>query len=148
MLVKQLFIFEKIKDASGHARFIEGDMASLEEEGVTISFAKWSLSGSHLMLVVAGSIASGTTISAGVFANAYTLPSWIVDKIYPVFISYICNQTFKFYNQSTGQSQDQLFYLRKYEGTTIRIENEQIVAEADLGFRVAFDLLIDNESEE
>ena len=51
-----------IVDADGHNRFIEGNIATEEIEGVTWAYARWSLSGTHLMCVLAGTIEDETAL--------------------------------------------------------------------------------------
>ena len=84
--MKDVKVFEDIVDKDGHARFIEGDidLAATTPEGVTKVYGKWSLSGSHLMIVLAGVIADGTTIGGAIWAKV-NMPSWIINKIYPIF---------------------------------------------------------------
>lgn len=77
--------FEEIVDKDGHKRFIEGDGEPLVQTGVEIVYCKWSLSGSHLMFVLAGTIEDETVLADGTTLATYTLPKWIFDKIYPVW---------------------------------------------------------------
>ena len=60
--VNGLKAFENIVDKDGHKRFIEGTPTNPTIEGVEITYAKWSLSGTHLMLVMAGNVASTTVL--------------------------------------------------------------------------------------
>lgn len=134
-------IFEKIKDADGHARFIEGDIEIEDIEGVTQVYGKWALSGTHLLIVVAGQIANETVMEYGKFADI-NLPQWILDKIYPVYATALERKAFDIY-ASNGASQEVTTYLIK---STNKLEIEtQFTATADRNFRFAFDLLIDNE---
>ena len=71
-------------DSKGNPRFIEGEGTTDEITGFTPSYCKWSLSGTHLMLVLAGTIANGITISTGSIAT-YEIPEFIMNKIYPVW---------------------------------------------------------------
>ena len=136
-------IFEKIKDADGHARFIEGDLNVAEIEGVTFTYHKWSLSGTHLMLVVAGSVLDETDINTTEFATA-TLPQWILDKIYPTYANIIFARDDDFF-AANGDPQQAGVYLTK-ASDKLKIEC-YITLTADRFFRLAFDLLIDNEQE-
>ena len=58
-------IFENIVDNQGNTRFIEGDITIQEVSGVSKLFGKWSLSGSHLLIVLALGIANATEIING-----------------------------------------------------------------------------------
>ena len=49
-----------LTDSKGNPRFIEGEGTPMEMEGFTASYCKWSLSGTHLMIVLSGSFANAT----------------------------------------------------------------------------------------
>lgn len=74
-------LFEKIKDKDGHLRFIDGDGTPLSLSGVSTTYCKWSLSGTHLMLVVAFYVEDGVTIPQYAQIGQYNLPEWILNKI-------------------------------------------------------------------
>ena len=141
-------LIENIVDTHGNKRFIEGDGTPISLEGITIKYSKWSLSGSHLMIVLAFDIANGTQITDGTMLfNLNDLPSWIKDKIYPTFSNIIALSNVNLYgNDWTTQTllvsllrtTQNSIILQKSGGTTF-------TATANRGFRVAFDLLIDNE---
>ena len=83
--LKEVKVFEEIVDKDAHKRFIEGEGdIVLEQEGVDFTYAKWSLSGSHLLLVIAGTVEDETVLTSSTTAivNFY-VPKWIYDKIYP-----------------------------------------------------------------
>ena len=136
-------IFENIKDAQGNNRFIEDEIECETISGMTINYSKWSLSGTHLMIVIAGNVANGTNIS---FIKLATInaPQWILDKIYPVFGTTVSQYNFNYYadDQSTQTST-----VRLYKQTTLDIFISSITLTADRNFRIQFDLLIDNASE-
>lgn len=72
---------DDIVDSHGNKRFIEGNLIVETATGVTITYNKWSLSGTHLMLVLA--IEYDTTASFAVddlFASV-ELPNYIINKI-------------------------------------------------------------------
>ena len=76
-------VLEGIFDKDGNPRFIEGDVYLNDGvTGITKTYGRWSLSGSHLMIVLAGTIEANTTIGAQLLSRV-TLPSWIMDKIFP-----------------------------------------------------------------
>lgn len=134
-------VFEDIVDKDGHDRFIEGEINFPTVEGLTKSYGKWSLSGTHLMFVVAGSVANGTVLTNKVF---YTqLPQWIMDKIYPVFNDVLENKSIPFYS-SDWSSQNVGFILNK-QSANMQITIATATMTADRTFRAQFDLLIDNE---
>ena len=79
---------EQIKDANGRNRFIEGNIASENYSGVTLTYSKWSLSGTHIMFVIAGYIASGTIIADNPVGRA-SIPTWVAGKIATVWANFI-----------------------------------------------------------
>lgn len=130
-------------DDSGKPRFVEGDGVGLSQEGVTISYCKWSLSGTHLMLVCAGTIADATTIAANAKLAEFNVPLYIMDKVVPIFSTLVNRQTFAFYadNYST---QTQVINLIK--STNINFQTGgSLTLTADRNFRIQYDLLIDVE---
>ena len=70
-------------DSKGNPRFIEGNITPETIAGLTYTYTKWSLSGSHLMIVLAGSCATMTLSNNVTFANI-SLPKFIMDKIFPL----------------------------------------------------------------
>ena len=139
-------IFETIVDKNGNKRFIEGDLDTETIEGIEFTYAKWSLSGSHLMIVLAGDVASGTTISQQNLCEI-DLPDFIKDKIVVLFSSVVSlNETKAF--DGSWNSQDIYSYLYKTnEGIGIYVYSTTEFA-TNKSFRIQFDLLIDNEDEE
>ena len=142
---------EQIVDAQGHQRFIEDDGVATELEGYTPTFVKWSLSGSHLMLVVAGNIAQGTTIANNFIFAKFTLPKWIFDKVYPVWSGANIETKSIAFVSDDWASQTLSCILQKpnvapFENMLIiKMVSSAHTFTADRGFRCAFDLLIDNE---
>ena len=140
-------IFESIVDKNGNKRFIEGEGTPLTQEGFTSVYCAWSLSGTHLMLVVAGTINDETTLAFGTQIAQYSLPDWVKDKIVGVqgdLIEYKkadCIAT----DYST---KDLSLYLGKNTGGVTIVVNSAFVADANYSFRVQFDLLIDNSDED
>ena len=88
-----LIICENLKDANGNARFVEGDVPVNNISGVIFTYKKWSLSGSHFMLVIAGSIAENTSLLNESWFN-FALPDYIKDKIFPIFSDVMFFQIF------------------------------------------------------
>ena len=127
-------------DEAGHQRFIEGDITFNEIEGLTQTYGKWSLSGSHLLIVIAGSIANETAIS-GTIISSIDLPAWIKDKLVPIYGQAIVRQTDYAYSSDGATNQSVLNVLGK-SGANIYV-GSYITATADRYFRYQFDLLID-----
>ena len=138
-------VYENVVDKDGHARFIEGDIVTPEITGVTQTYGKWSLSGSHLLMVLGFSATNATVIPAwqklGTLNN---LPSWILDKIAVLFATNIVDQkTLSLYN-SGGTTQQMTARLLKTSGE-IQITVSTLTLSDTRDGRISFDLLIDNE---
>ena len=129
-------------DKDGHPRFIEGDIKYQNPvEGVTQTYGKWSLSGSHLLIVVALEYANATEVPYKTIS--VDLPEWVASKIYPTASQLVDYKTFSaFADDFTSQVQPA--YLTKYTNS-IKIELGNLTLTKDRAVRVAFDLLIDNE---
>lgn len=139
--------FENIVDKDGHKRFIEIDGVALSQEGVTVDYCKASLSGTHLLLVVALSIANDTTIGNGIdFAN-FSLPEWIYTKIKPVWSSVYVDikQVFFRDNAWSTQQVNAGLYLKSNNRIAINNTSSATTMNTDRKVRMSFDLLIDNE---
>lgn len=142
-------LLENIKDASGNLRFIEGDgVFSTGVEGITCDYSKWSLSGTHLMVVALISFENGTTASWGnSIAVDFTLPNWIHNKIYSTGNN-IDSKQFIAYD-SNDQSQNIAVVFRKASSDKVNLRvTGSTTLTSDKVCRIQFDLLIDNESEE
>ena len=139
-----LKVFEHIADNDGHLRFIEGVIEPKTITGFTFTYARWSLSGSHLLIVLGGTIESGTAFSYGTIATLKDVPAWIKDKLVPIYgSSGIDVVTLPVY-ASDYSSQNVTSYLTK-SGSNINIDLGSNTFSANRTFRIEFDLLIDNE---
>lgn len=141
-------IFENIVDKDGHKRFVEGNGAPNHDiTGFTASYCKWSLSGTHLMCVLAGTFEVGCEIGANANIVSFELPSWIANKIFPVWSDYFIQrigltltsnawgvQTLDGIIAKTGN-----LLIYNNTGTALTITSD------DKHFRLSIDLLIDNE---
>lgn len=136
----------QLVDANGNPRFIEGEGTPLEQEGVTISYCKWSLSGTHLMFVCAGTIEDTTIIENSKVIASFSLPNFIFEKIYPVWADVrIETKNITFY-ASNWVTQSAGFTLTKRSNAVeINLTSGNFTLTANRGFRMQFDLLIDTE---
>lgn len=135
---------ENIKDKHGNKRFIEGAIEIVTTEGVSLEYGKWSLSGTHLMIVIVLTATNGSTINSGKIADI-NIPSWIKNKIYPLYgtnrvdrnniLMYADNETY------------QTLSLRLLnDSTAFRINVvSDLTLTANRSGRIEFDLLIDAE---
>lgn len=138
---------EDIVDKNGNKRFIESDITIEEITGVTQTYGKWSLSGSHLLIVVAGQIADESVLSEGTTLANIELPSWINEKIVPVMTNtYIDRKSFPAVASTWGVQNLDIALRKITGGVDLRIVSS-LTLTANRGFRVAFDLLIDNSEE-
>lgn len=134
-----------LTDSDGNPRFIEGDLDIQTVSGVTANYHKWSLSGTHLMIVLACTLDNSAVISNGTDLAIINLPSFINDKVVPVYGD---NKTVNIIRASAlgsdlttqviglGLRKDTNLTIRVYEGLTLTKQRN---------FRVQFDLLIDTE---
>ena len=141
--------FENIKDSNGHNRFIEGNISFPTITGVEFTYGKWSLSGSHLMIVLAGNAAEGASFSGYASIVSFSnIPLWIMNKIYPVFgANYIEVKTFDMYNEDWSKETNPIRIGLSKSGSSMALSNfgSTYTTTKDRGFRFCFDLLIDND---
>lgn len=133
-----------IVDSEGRKRFQDFDITPAEIPGFTFTYGKASLSGTHLMLVLAGEIENETEVTYDTILGLVELPSWITDKITPIYSTVVINWITANIYDSTGQSQSALFRLLK-ESNQLAFKMYTITLTAKRSFRIEFDLLIDSE---
>lgn len=141
-----LKVFEDIVDKDGHKRFVEGDIDTATISGVSFTYGKWSLSGTHLMIVIAFDIVSGTFLNS-LSLGTITLPKWIYDKIVPLWAdAFIEVKTLPVYNDDwTNQNLSVALSLKGNNQLDIRIPAVSFTASRNRSARFGYDLLIDNE---
>ena len=132
---------EALVDASGNPRFIEGDGTPATITGFISTYCKWSLSGTHLMLVLAGSFANGTVISGDI--ATFNLPDYIKDKIFAFVGNFIEFKSIVARAESLGTQN--IEFQNILTSTGVKFATSNVTLTADRYFRVQFDLLIDNE---
>ncbi len=129
-------------DKDGHQRFIEGDITFKEITGLSFTFGKWSLSGSHLLIVIAGNVENGASISAQAFSDI-VVPEWIFNKIIPIVDKRVTPLTYNMY--SDGLTLSTITGWLNKESNKLQTTISAFVADADNSFRLQIDLLIDND---
>ena len=131
-------------DSNGNSRFVEGDITMKTITGVTQTYGKWSLSATHLMLVIGFTIDNNTVLSPQAVANV-DLPEYIYNKIIPLWTSgnhnYVARYTNTIYDADGQNNQNLQCFLLK--DTKVGIQIGSLTANSDKIVRVAFDLLID-----
>ena len=135
---------EDIVDSKGNKRFIEGNGAPATITGVTFTYNKWSLSGTHLMCVLAGTLAGNTFLDSNLKFTSFALPQYILDKIVPVYGTVIDVKTVKFYTDG-GTADDRSFYIKKTNGLLTFVLVSGGSLQSSRNFRIQMDLLIDSE---
>lgn len=135
-------LLETLEDANGHKRFVEGSLTSVHSS-ISVSYNKWSLSGTHLMIVLAGSIASGETLADNSVIGQIILPTWIGTKIQAIFAGIVEYKTIPAY-ASDYTSQNLPVRLQKSGDNLAIIKEGSNTLNANRSFRLQFDLLIDN----
>ena len=136
-------IFENIVDKDGHERFIEGEIEMEAIENLTQTYGKWSLSGTHLLIVVCYSIPNGITTGYITKLCKIDIPQWVKDKIVASGGTYVATSSAIAYG-SNDTTQSANCYLKKSDDV-ISIAQSSLATSADRNVRIQFDLLIDNE---
>lgn len=129
-------------DKDGHPRFIEGVIEPNEITGITWTYGKWSLSGTHLMIVLAGSAVSDS-YTYQEFAQ-FKVPQWVFDKIVSIFSDTIAYKAVNAYDSALN-IQTMNVKLEKLTDAMQIFLNNSISLSSEKAFRIEFDLLIDNE---
>lgn len=143
--VTQGYNFANLVDKDGHSRFIEGELNTTELTGIEYQYAKWSLSGTHLLIVLCFSADVDAYIGNGQTLATIDLPTWIKDKIVSVWGSYIAIQSNPLRADDWTQQTFSLTLLKDSgviklnSGTGVTITTNKKYA------RFQFDLLIDND---
>ena len=131
-----------VVDSNGNPRFIEGNGTPISQTGVSITYCKWSLSGTHLILCVAGTFESGTTVAANVNVGSFPVPKFAYDKVTTLFLNFVDRKSFAIYD-SSYQGQTVVINLVK-SGDNVRIQpGASFTTNSKKNFRFQFDLLID-----
>ena len=145
-------LFENIVDAQGHKRFIEGNVEKGEDisADITLTYGKYSLSGTHLMIVCLLHNQSENDITIGSYKKIFTcaLPEWIYNKIYALAGSAtVASKKISTFNQSTVviEKNTYTFYINKVSPLIIGSSPNNFVLESGDFVRIQFDLLIENE---
>ena len=142
-------VFEDIVDKDGHARFIEGDITGEVITGVSYSYTKWSLSGSHLLIVICGNLTAANNIGDNTtVAKLMNIPEWVRNKIIPIAPvsnpTVVSTITMPFYSSGYNILKKDISLMYFNDELVVRNISGNITDSVDRTFRIAFDLLIDN----
>ena len=140
----QGYNFANLVDKDGHSRFIEGDGSPKTISGITINYCKWSLSGSHLLLVCAGNVDASTVITTDEFAS-FVVPEWVYNKLSPMTSKYLDFKTVSITSNGYQASTSISAVLTKEDDKLHIIVLSKSFDAVDMFFRISFDMLIDND---
>lgn len=137
-------LMSDIVDVNGNYRFVEGNLSD-GSTGASLSYKKWSLSGTHLMIVLAGTVSSNLTDYQALATVAF--PSYINSKIFPLGTNAQLVSVAKgFFIKNTEYTATEYnFYLRKQSDQFYILPAQTITISETYNFRIQFDLLIDSE---
>lgn len=133
-------------DYQGHERFVEGviNLAPALDSDITKVYGKWSLSGTHLLIV----LCVKSPAKALIYDNyAYIeLPEWILSKITPLIEggNYVDSKSITWYDASNN-TQSGATQLRYDITRGLYISMSAITLTTEKVCRIAFDLLIDSD---
>lgn len=142
---------ERIVDHNGNFRFVEGNITlNSNITAATLKFGKWSLSGSHLMIVLAFANETENNITIKDYtalSNTFELPAWVLAKIFPIASNVVSQESGHIVNPNSAAEvkANKANYLVK-RATSLHIAtSEKITLESNEAYRVCFDILIDTE---
>lgn len=136
----------KIVDNKGYHRFIEGDLNTENITGVTFTYARWSLSGTHLMIVLMGNIANGSSLANNAVWASWQYPQWIKDKIRTITGSNVIEFKGTTIREIGGSgTMINTFYANRGGTFTIYRTGATTPFTYNACFSVQFDLLIDSD---
>ena len=139
-------LMTNIVDSHENPRFVEGNMSTPTNKNITLDYGKWSLSGTHLMIVASITIAPNTSLNYVNICATLNIPSYILNKV----VTIVPNSNkvdFKNFRSFVGTSPSDSFTFNLGKTpTNLIIEGYSLTAgETERIIRIQFDLLIDNE---
>lgn len=144
-----LKVFENIVDKDSHPRFIEGNIEITTITGVSKTFGKWSLSGSHLLIVLGISVENAVELGSNQTLAYVNVPEWIFNKIKPLFASVIATQEKLLFYADNFTTQEGSFNVRLgdigHEKELVIRNGAILTLTANRNARIVIDYLIDNE---
>lgn len=141
-------LLDNIVDSQGHKRFIEGNGTPGTLAGYTSTYHKWSLSGTHLMFVVAGKFANETVVASNTRLCVFNLPTWIMNKIIPVWSNYIEYKTYSTLAEDWSRQNGNCVLVKTGATEMVIATSGSFTLTLDRSFRIQFDLLIDTAEQE
>ena len=137
---------ENIVDLNGNNRFIEGVIPTETITGLTFTYNKWSLSGTHLMFVLAGDVDAGANIPASFYTENIELPQWVKDKIAVLYSNIVLRDSLAVFDDNGNSLLSAAVRLVKASDNITMYASAVNNTSTEIGhFRIQFDLLIDQE---
>lgn len=137
-------LMANIVDSHGNKRFVEGNMSTPTNENITLDYGKWSLSGTHLMIVASITIAPNTSLKYVNVCGTLNIPSYILNKVVPIMSNKVDFKKFQSYVGALIS--DSLAFNLAKDSSKLFIEGYDLTAgETEKVLRIQFDLLIDSE---
>lgn len=135
---------DDIVDSQGNKRFVEGNGTPTTASGVTTTYCKWSLSGTHLMCVLSATLSANTMLGAQTLAT-FVVPDYIGRKIFPVWGNHIEVKE-PYIKTSDGAGATMSVWIDYANNNiTFKLFTNVSAASSERYFRIQFDLLIDSE---
>ena len=142
---------ESIVDKNGNPRFVEGDITMETIEGVTQTYGKWSLSGTHLMIVIAFDIGANVSTPVDTRLALIEIPEFIINKITNIWANVINVVGVTIREKQSwwiNSSLNNVILYKVDNHLAIRTSATQVTPTADSVCRIQFDLLIDSDYDE
>lgn len=141
---KLTILMANIVDSQGNKRFVEGN---IEKSGANTQiekiYGKWSLSGTHLLLVFCFNHLANETLGNGAWmAYAQLLPSYILNKIKPISGDIV--GIFPYY-RGTSNTSSYISLVKNNTGLVLVYYGNSYTPTEDEISRVQIDLLIDSD---
>lgn len=140
--------FENIVDAQENKRFIEGNITldSGMPAGATANYAKWSLSGTHLMIVIALTLDADINIAGNTTLAFVGVPQWIRDKIYPTLSNWVTASSTRAIASDWSEKSVTVSLYKNTTNIQLAFGGTGYTWDKSAVCRFQFDLLIDNET--
>ena len=136
---------DNLVDKNGHDRFPEGNVILSEgASGITLKYGRWSLSGTHLMIVAFAEYSNGAEFTDyQTLFECSNLPQWILDKIVPYKDVYVDSANAIITNDDWSRTTFSVSLTKRTNKIIIEKSADATLTKDGI-CRMSFDLLIDN----
>ena len=131
---------DDIVDSNGNKRFVEGVLPVIPIEGLTYLYNKWSLSGTHLMIVLLFANYTNSDVNVSnqtLFSIAF--PDYIENKIISTTDGVILKDRFFDFTNDT-----QIYYTLSKTSAVVTATGDGFASRGKT-YRLTLDMLIDSE---